>query len=167
MRISLSKEVVIDDIICIVEEKLNSGGTVTFTPKGTSMLPMLRDGEDVVVLSKPEGRLHLFDIPLYRRSNGSYVLHRIVNFDSDGSYVLCGDNQFELEHGVKDSDIIGVVTAFYRKGKAYRVNSLKYRLYVNFWFYTRFIRRSYRFGRNRFLRLFGKGIKRTDEKKSE
>lgn len=133
----MSKEVAIDDVIDIMIEKLNSGGTVTFTPKGKSMLPMLRDGEDVVVLSKPNGKLHLFDIPLYRRSNGAYVLHRIVNFDADGNYVLCGDNQFALEHGIKDSDIIGVVTAFYRKGKAYSVTSFSYRLYVNFWFYAR------------------------------
>lgn len=160
MLIFLSKEVAIDDVIDIMVEKLNSGGTVTFTPKGKSMLPMLRDGEDVVVLSKPNGKLHLFDIPFYRRSNGAYVLHRIVNFDADGSYVLCGDNQFTLEHGIKDSDIIGVVTAFYRKGKAYSVNSFKYRLYVNFWFYTRFFRHSYRFGVNKVSKLFGKGNKK-------
>ena len=160
MLIFLSKEVAIDDVIDIMVEKLNSGGTVTFTPKGKSMLPMLRDGEDVVVLSKPNGKLHLFDIPLYRRSNGVYVLHRIVNFDVDGSYVLCGDNQFALEHGIKDSDIIGVVTAFYRKGKAYSVNSFSYRLYVNFWFYTRFFRHSYRFGANKVSKLFGKGNKK-------
>ncbi len=164
MLIFLSKEVAIDDVIDIMVEKLNSGGTVTFTPKGKSMLPMLRDGEDVVVLSKPSGRLHLFDIPLYRRGNGVYVLHRIVNFDADGSYVLCGDNQFTLEHGIKDSDIIGVVTAFYRKGKAYSVNSFSYRLYVNFWFYTRFFRHSYRFGVNKVSKLFGKGNKKSDEK---
>ena len=164
MLIFLSKEVAIDDVIDIMIEKLNSGGTVTFTPKGKSMLPMLRDGEDVVVLSKPNGKLHLFDIPLYRRSNGAYVLHRIVNFDADGNYVLCGDNQFALEHGIKDSDIIGVVTAFYRKGKAYSVTSFSYRLYVNIWFYTRFFRHSYRFGVNKVSKLFGKGNKKSDEK---
>ena len=163
----MSKEVAIDDVIDIMVEKLNSGGTVTFTPKGKSMLPMLRDGEDVVVLSKPNGRLHLFDIPFYKRSNGAYVLHRIVNFDADGSYVLCGDNQFDLEHGIKDSDIIGVVTAFYRKGKAYSVSSFSYRLYVNFWFYTRFFRHSYRFGVNKVSKLFGKGNKKSDEKTVE
>ncbi|MGN0501523.1 MAG: S24/S26 family peptidase [Ruminococcus sp.] len=163
----LSKEVAIDDVIDIMVEKLNSGGTVTFTPKGKSMLPMLRDGEDVVVLSKPDGRLHLFDIPFYKRSNGAYVLHRIVNFDADGSYVLCGDNQFDLEHGIKDSNIIGVVTAFYRKGKAYSVNSFKYRLYVNFWFYTRFFRYAYRYVTNKVSKLFGKGNKKSDEKTVE
>lgn len=167
MLISLNKEVIIDDIIDIISEKLRNGGTVTFTPKGKSMLPMLRDGEDVVVLSKPKGRLHLFDIPLYKRSNGQYVLHRIVNFDADGSYVLCGDNQFELEHGIKDSDVIGVVTAFYRKGKAYSVNSMKYRFYLNFWFYTRLFRHTFRFGMNKASKLFGKGNMNSDEKTTE
>lgn len=163
----MNKEISMNDIIELILEKLNSGGTVTFTPNGKSMLPMLRDGEDVVVLVKPKGRLHLFDVPLYRRSNGTYVLHRIVNFDADGSYVMCGDNQFELEHGITDEDIIGVMTVFYRKGKAYRVNSLKYRLYVNFWYYTRFFRHLYRFGTTGVKRLLKQGKKTDDQEKSE
>ncbi len=162
----MNKEVSMDDIIGILTEKLESGGTVTFTPRGKSMLPMLRDGEDVVVLSKPQGRLHLFDVPLYRRSNGVYVLHRIVDFDADGSYVMCGDNQFEYEHGIKDENIIAVVTAFYRKGKTYRADSLRYRLYVNFWYYTRFFRRAYNFAKNRTSRLLGRGIKKKNEENS-
>lgn len=155
----LNKEVMLDDIIDVMIEKINNGGTVTFSPRGKSMLPMLRDGEDVVVLSKPNGRLHLFDVPFYKRSDGSYVLHRIVNFDSDGNYVLCGDNQFELEYGVKDSDIVAVMTAFYRKGKGYSVSSFRYRLYLNFWYYTKFFRRVYRGSNNRLKRLFKKDNK--------
>ena len=50
-----NKEIQLEDVIQIIKEKLNSGGTVTFTPHGTSMYPMLRNGEDVVVLKKPEG----------------------------------------------------------------------------------------------------------------
>ena len=61
---SLNKEVGLDDVMQIIAEKLETGGSVTFNPKGTSMLPMLRDGDDTVVLSKPKGRLHLFDLPL-------------------------------------------------------------------------------------------------------
>ena len=54
-----NKEIQLEDVIQIIKEKLNSGGTVTFTPHGTSMYPMLRNGEDVVVLKKPEGRLNI------------------------------------------------------------------------------------------------------------
>ncbi len=163
----MNKEVTLDDIIEIMVEKLNKGGTVTFTPSGKSMLPMLRDGKDVVVLSKPNGRLHLFDLPLYKRKNGGYVLHRVVGFDADGGYVLCGDNQFHREHGIYDSDILGVVTAFSRKGKGYTTASSRYRLYLNFWYYTYYFRYIFRFSKNRFLRIFEKKEQSTNEKKTE
>ena len=77
---SLNKEVGLDDVMQIIAEKLEAGGSVTFNPKGTSMLPMLRDGDDTVVLSKPKGRLHLFVLKLYRKKHCSYVLSRFVNF---------------------------------------------------------------------------------------
>ena len=132
-----NKEIQLEDVIQIIKEKLNSGGTVTFTPHGTSMYPMLRNGEDVVVLKKPEGRLKYLDVALYRRSNGDFVLHRVIGFDKDGKYIFCGDNQFHKERGITDENIIGVVTAFYRKGKHYTDNSLSYRFYKSAWEYIK------------------------------
>ena len=43
---SLNKDVNLDDVMQIIAEKLDAGGTVTFNPRGTSMLPMLRDGDE-------------------------------------------------------------------------------------------------------------------------
>lgn len=152
----MSKEFELSDVIEIISEKLENGGTVTFTPNGTSMLPMLRDGEDVVVLKKPTGRLHLFDVPLYRRpSDGHFVLHRVVDFMRDGSYILCGDNQFHKERGIYDKDIIGVMTSFTRKGKSYTPETLRYRIYINFWYYTRPFRHIYRFSSTKAKRFLG------------
>ena len=156
-----NKETTLDAVMDIILEKLEAGGTVTFTPHGTSMLPMLRDGEDVVVLKKPQGRLHLFDIPLYRRDNGQYVLHRVIDFCRDGTYILCGDNQFAKEKGITDSQIIAVISGFVRKGKAYSVKSFRYRVYVNFWYYTRFFRHVFRSVKYRMF-VKRKKKKRTD-----
>ena len=159
---SSNKTVRLDDIMDVMVEKLNSGGVVTFTPNGTSMLPMLRDGEDVVVLKSVQGRrLHLFDVPLYRRDNGQYVLHRVIDFTRDGSYVMCGDNQFAREKGIRDDQIIAVMTGFFRKGKPYTTQSFSYRVYINFWYYTRPFRRAYRFGRRKASKLIGKQNKTT------
>ena len=140
---SLNKDVNLDDVMQIIAEKLDAGGTVLIKlpcrhRHGASEAYLT---DDTVVLSKPKGRLHLFDLPLYRRKDGSYVLHRVVNFGGDGSYTMCGDNQFEVEKGITDEDIVGVVTAFYRKGKPYKVNSLKYRAYLEFMFYSKPLRR--------------------------
>lgn len=157
---SLNKEIRLDDIIDIIIEKLESGGTVIFTPNGTSMLPMLRDGQDAVVLRKKTSkRLQLFDVVLYKRDNGTYVLHRVVDFGCDDTYVMCGDNQFNVERGIRDDQIIAILTEFYRKGKVYSVNSLRYYLYVHFWYYTRFFRKVYSFGKNKTKKLFASNEK--------
>lgn len=156
---SLNKETTLDEVMELIREKLDAGGNVTFTPNGTSMLPMLRDGEDVVVLSKPKGRLHLFDVALYRRDNGQYVLHRVLDFGYDGSYVMCGDNQFTKEKGIRDDQIIAVMTSFCRKGVPYMPSYYRYRIYVNFWYYTRLPRRVFRAVKRR--------LGFTDEKKKK
>ena len=140
----LNKETTLSAVMEIMLEKLDAGGTVTFTPNGTSMQPMLRDGQDVVKLSKPQGRLKLFDVPLYKRESGQYVLHRVVDFSNDGSYVLCGDNQFVNETGITDDQIIAVLVEFSRKGKHYTADSFTYRVYVYFWYYSRPFRRVFR-----------------------
>ena len=156
----MNKEVKMDDIIDIMLEKLEAGGTVTFTPSGTSMLPMLRDSKDIVVLKKSPKRLKLFDVALYKRDNGCYVLHRVIGFSDDGTYKMCGDNQFAVECGIREDQIIAVLTSFNRKGKTYTVSSLRYRFYYNFWHYTRFFRHVFSFLKNR---LGIKGKEKTSE----
>lgn len=132
-----NREIQLEDVIQIIKEKLDCGGTVTFTPHGTSMFPMLRSGEDVVVLKKPEGRLKYLDVALYQRKNGDFVLHRVIGFEKNGEYIFCGDNQFAKERGITDDNIIAVVTAFYRKGKHYTDDSLLYRIYKSVWEYIK------------------------------
>lgn len=125
-----------------MQEQLDAGKKVSFIPRGNSMLPMLHGGEDMVILEKPKAdRLHLFDVALYyRRETDAYVIHRLVNFQNDGAYVMLGDNNFQREYNILPEDIIGVVTAFYRKGKMYTVSNPLYRIYVNLWYYIRPLR---------------------------
>ena len=84
---SLNKEVGLDDVMQIIAEKLEAGGSVTFNPKGTSMLPMLRDGDDTVVLSKPKGRLHLFDLPLGEKTARMYCT--VSSISEVTAVILC------------------------------------------------------------------------------
>ena len=45
------KEYQLEQLMPLILKQLQSGGTVRFKPHGTSMLPMLREGIDSVVLS--------------------------------------------------------------------------------------------------------------------
>lgn len=114
------------------EEELEKRGRLVYKNVGTSMRPLIRQGKDLIVISKPEGRLKKYDVPLYRRDSGQYVLHRILKV-RENDYVICGDNQWRKEYGVTDSQIIGVLTAVVRGGKEIPVTGKAYRLYVHLW----------------------------------
>ena len=126
----------------LFRETLDAGRSVKFSPKGVSMLPMLRQGRDSVRLSPLPDKLKKYDLPLYQRKSGAFVLHRIVK--AGDTYTCIGDNQFELEYGVRYDQMIGVVTAFYRDKREISVNSLAYRIYCRYWHHSRALRRFYR-----------------------
>ncbi len=111
---------------------LDSGGEFRLYPRGTSMLPLLREGKDSVCLIKAEGILKKNDIAFYLRDDGHYVLHRIVDVSENG-YVLCGDNQTALEKYIKKEQIIGVAGRIFRGEKEVSLRGLKYRLYTFLW----------------------------------
>lgn len=150
-----------DDLMPLIRERLAAGQSVCFSPKGISMLPMLRQGVDTVTLSPITAPLKKYDLPLYQRDSGKYVLHRIVGV---GDTLTCaGDNQVVLERGLRQEQMIGVVTAFTRGGKTHTVDERGYRLYCRLWHHTRLLRRIGRGLIRRTKRLFG--IKSIDETK--
>lgn len=126
------KNVKLEDVFPIIAEKLSSGGEVTFGPKGTSMLPLIVQGKDRVTLTAAHGRLKKYDLPLYRRENGQFVLHRVVAVNKDGTYTMCGDNQYIREYGITDSRIIGVVKIINHGGEEISVSDIRYKCYCRF-----------------------------------
>lgn len=112
----------------IITEKLNAGATVTIQPRGTSMLPLIRQGQDEVVLKKPSGRVKKYDIVFYKRKSGQFVLHRIVKVRKN-DYVICGDNQTDYEYNITDDMILAVVDAIIKDSKTISVTDKEYLAY--------------------------------------
>ena len=125
------QSVSIGDMMPVIIERLESGQSVRFSPRGTSMLPMLRQGKDSVVLSPIYSRLKKYDLPLYIRDNGKVILHRIIK--ADETYTCLGDNQFIPEIGIRQDQLIGVVTEFYKGDKRHLVTERGYKLYCRLW----------------------------------
>ena len=135
-------ETKLEALMPLIRETLAAGNTVRFTPRGNSMLPMLHSERDTVTLSPLPARLQKYDLPLYQRENGQYVLHRVVAVGE--TYTCIGDNQFAREEGLTHDQMIGLVTAFTRNGREYTTHSAAYRLYCRLWHYTRLPRRLWR-----------------------
>ena len=114
------------------EEQLAQTGRLIYTNKGDSMMPLIKQDRDLLVIKPVSGRLKKYDVPLYRRDSGQYVLHRILKVRKD-DYVICGDNRWSKEYGISDRHIIGVLSAVIRNGKEVSVDNWKYKLYVHLW----------------------------------
>lgn len=126
----MSEKVTFSEMLPVITEQLQKGGEVRFSPNGTSMLPLLRQGIDEVVITKYSGGLRKYDIPFYRRKNGQFVLHRLVKISKSGEYFMCGDHQSELESGITDENIIGVVNRIHRGNKVIKSGSLPFYLWA-------------------------------------
>lgn len=114
------------------EQELEKNGRLVYTNVGDSMMPLLRQRRDLIIIEKPKGRLKKYDVPLYKRTSGQYVLHRILKVRQN-DYVICGDNRYRREFGVTDEQIIGVLTGFVRDGKTFSTDNKGYKVYVHLW----------------------------------
>ena len=138
-----------------VEKILADQGFIISSVKGDSMLPMLDETKDAVKIVSASEELEKYDLPLYIRDDGHFVLHRIVAVKGD-VYTCIGDNQFVYEKGVRRDQMIGVVTSFCRDGKRIDTSKMSHRVYRVLWHRSRCIRRVWRAAGIKFKRLFKK-----------
>lgn len=127
----MNKTVSLSELYPLIKEQLSNGGSASFTIRGVSMMPMLKNGIDSVRIVSPSLPLKKYDIPFYRRDDGSFILHRVVKVTGDG-YVCRGDHQFVNEKNVTDGMIIGVTEAYTHNGKWLETDSLHQKLYSRF-----------------------------------
>ena len=111
-----------------IEDVLREKGVYVGPTVGVSMLPMLKNRRDTIVVRPKTARLKPLDVALYKRGN-DYVLHRVLSLTDDG-YVIRGDNCYSDENVPEDA-VIGVLTEFFRKDKHVLCTDEKYLKYVH------------------------------------
>ena len=116
----------------LIRLQLSHDGVANLTVTGSSMMPMLHNRRDMVVLTRLDGMPQRGDVILYQRENESYVLHRVVKTPRREMCVCCGDNQWG-EEIVPIERIVAVVAGFRRNGKKYAVTHKGYQVYVWLW----------------------------------
>ena len=109
--------------------ELEKTGRIVFTCKGVSMMPLLRQNKDIMVIGKAAPPYRRKDAVLFIRDNGQYVMHRITKVLDGKRYCITGDNCFAGET-VREEQIIGILKEVHRNGRAVRVTDPGYRLYV-------------------------------------
>lgn len=120
------------ELMPLLRERLAAGQTIRYLPfRGVSMLPMLRQGKDMVELVPLPPRLKKYDLPVYQYPSGKIVMHRVVAVKPD-CYVCLGDNTYQYEY-IRPEQLIALVSAFKREEKRISVDDPAYRLYARIW----------------------------------
>lgn len=110
----------IEDVL--IEKGVYIGPTV-----GVSMVPMLKNRRDTIVVKSKTQRLKRLDVALYKRGE-AYILHRVLRA-VDGGYIIRGDNCY-VDENVPEDAVIGVLTEFFRKDKHILCTDKKYIRYA-------------------------------------
>lgn len=145
----MAKLVDTKEYLDMVRQLLAEGNTDVPVPvAGSSMVPFLHNG-DTVYLNLVDSPLKRGDVVLYTRPTGQYVLHRIVKVNSDGSFIMLGDAQQELERIESAAQIHARTTRVVHKGKPLTQRSSRWRFYATVWIWVWPWRR-------RLMSIFGK-----------
>lgn len=111
------------------ENEIREKGYIVYTNVGDSMMPLLRQNRDIMVIRKITAPLKKYDAVLFKRPNGAYVLHRIIKVCGLGQYRIAGDNRHSSEI-VPEEWIIGILTEVIKDGRHITADSEEYRAYV-------------------------------------
>lgn len=138
----VTTSVSMEELSPVIESVVSSGSDAVLCITGNSMLPLWRDRHNSVLLTACDvDKLKVGDIPLYRRENGQYVLHRIIKVNED-SFDLLGDAQWIVEKELPKKSVIAVAKGYYtEKGKYISCDSKKHKRYFAVWSFLLPIRR--------------------------
>ena len=125
-----------------IERSIKELGYAVVPIKGTSMMPLLKEGRDRVEL-KPycHERLKKGDVVLYKKNDGTLVLHRIIKTENGEFFTVLGDHQFNNAERVNNNQIIAVACGFFIKGRYVNEKTQWYRLYKKIWLCNLNVRR--------------------------
>ena len=125
-----------------IERSIKELGYAVAPTAGTSMMPLLKEGRDRVEL-KPycHERLKKGDVVLYKKNDGTLVLHRIIKTENREFFTVLGDHQFKNAERVNKNQIIAVACGFFIKGRYVTEKTRWYRLYKKLWLCNLNVRR--------------------------
>ena len=117
-----------------IEQCLKDIGFAVVPISGTSMWPLLKErNSQVQLVSGRTKQLKKGDIVLYRRKDGTLVLHRIIKIVKRNTYLVCGDHQWKLEEQIREDQILAAAQGFFINGRYIDEKTWWYRLYKKIW----------------------------------
>ena len=125
--ISLIEKRKTEDLVPLMQAAFAAGGYFRLYPSGRSMLPLLREGIDSVLLARPDV-IRRGDILLVDTREG-FLLHRAIKKNRHG-ITLAGDALTSTEGPFPEEAVLACVVRIYRGDVALDPASLRLRAYA-------------------------------------
>jgi signal peptidase I len=98
---------------------LQGGHALRFRARGSSMYPVVRDGDTLDVWPARSAEVDVGDIVLYRSSRSGIVVHRVVDIrrqEEKTILLVKGDSAARADPQVEESQVLGRVESIHRRG---------------------------------------------------
>ena len=116
-----------------IRRLISEGKTVSLTVKGNSMNPVLVHLRDQMTLGPwKDEDIRKGCVALVKDIRGQYLVHRIIR-RNENTVTLIGDGNVGLYETAELGEIIGIMYNITRKGKIWKADDRKWKLYSWFW----------------------------------
>jgi signal peptidase I len=109
------------------EEFIHAGAALRFTANGASMLPMIRDGDALLIKPVSPERIRRGDVLLFTCENGLPLVHRVTRRRKTGgdyAFWIEGDQALQPDGWIHPKNVIGRLDSLQRGSKTFRFNTL-------------------------------------------
>ena len=108
----------------MIEEQIRKDNFLVSEANGNSMLPLLRDGDKVVIAKVFD--IKKYDVVLFKKES-HYILHRVIKIDNN-KLIIRGDNNVATEV-IEKKDVVGKLVGYYNENGYVEINDKLNRKY--------------------------------------
>ena len=104
----------------LAAQLLGAGHAMRFRARGSSMYPLVRDGDVLDVHPVDDGTIDVDDIVLYLSSGNGIIVHRVVGVSGQGDKIslrVKGDSVGKADPEVRECQVLGRVVSIERRGR--------------------------------------------------
>lgn len=116
----------------LMKQTIDTNGSIAISAQGSSMFPLIREGNICRFLPVEEKSFNKGDIILFRSDSGHLIAHRllsVIHLDGECLYVCKGDTNVGCDKPIRIEQMLGVLYSIRKGRKDIFVSDLS----VSFW----------------------------------
>ncbi|MCL4472972.1 MAG: S24/S26 family peptidase [Actinobacteria bacterium] len=109
----------LEDLAGLARDVIARGGIFRFQARGRSMMPLIRERDELLIVAAGPGGPSRGDILFTHTPDGAVKVHRLIRIDSShgaDAYVTKGDNAATADEPIDLKQIVGKVAGLNRSG---------------------------------------------------